>query len=98
MTPVTITEVILTPDGRKACIRVHPQGTAKQATDALEVIEKAKGFIRQEVAARVDVFRVPDLRFEADANPQLLEKAEDLLRRARKGRPRDASPEEKNRP
>jgi ribosome-binding factor A len=91
MTPVVITEVILTPDGRKARVRLYVEGSAEQADQTLQIIEKAKGYIRHVVAERVDVFRAPDLRFEADLSPHLREKAEDLLRRVRKGRPRDTS-------
>jgi ribosome-binding factor A len=94
MTPVAITEVILTPDGRKARIRLFVQGTAKEADRTLQIIEKAKGYIRHVVAERVDVFRAPDLRFEADLSPDLREKADDLLRRVRKGRPRDSAASE----
>jgi ribosome-binding factor A len=89
MTPVAVTEVILAPDGRKARVRLHAEGSAEQAARTLEVIETAKGYIRRLAAERVDVYRAPDLRFEADVSPQLAEKAGDILRRVRKGRPRD---------
>jgi ribosome-binding factor A len=96
MTPVAITEVILTPDGRKARVRLYAQGTEAEAGQTLQIIEKAKGYIRHTVAERVDVFRVPDLRFEADLSPHLRERATTLLRRIRKGRPRDSQDAEKN--
>ena len=94
--PVAITEVILTPDGRKARIRLSIQGPPVDASKTLEIIEKAKGYIRHVVAERVEVFRVPDLRFEADLSPDLKHRADDLMRRIRKGRPRDPQPTEKN--
>jgi ribosome-binding factor A len=88
--------VILTPDGRKARIRLHAQGSEAEARQTLQIIEKAKGYIRHTIAGRVDVFRVPDLRFEADLSPHLRDRAATLLRRIRKGRPRDPQPAEKN--
>jgi ribosome-binding factor A len=96
LTPVAVTEVILTPDGRKARIRLHVEGSETQAAQTLKIIENAKSYIRHLVAERVDVFRTPDLRFEADLSPHLAEKAEGLLRRMRRGRPRSGASNENN--
>jgi ribosome-binding factor A len=95
LTAVAITEVILTPDGRKARIRLHVDGSEAEVAETLQIIEKAKGYIRHVVAERVDVFRAPDLRFEPDLSPHLAERAEIVLRRLRKGRPRPEDTGEK---
>lgn len=87
---VAVTEVLLSPDGKKAHVRVAIGGSPERQKDCLEAIEKAKGYLRVLLADRVNVFRMPDLRFDADLPPDLRVKASDLLKRIRKGRPRDA--------
>lgn len=87
---VAVTEVLLSPDGKKAHVRVAIGGDPERQKECLEAIEKAKGYLRVQLADRVDVFRMPDIRFDADLPPALRAKASELLKRIRKGRPRDA--------
>lgn len=87
---VAVTEVLLSPDGKKAHVRMAISGAPDRQKECLEAIEKAKGYLRVQLADRVDVYRMPDLRFDADLSPELRAKAGDLLKRIRKGRPRDA--------
>ena len=56
---------------------------------ALKALEKAKGFLRRQLSLRLDLFRVPDLHFEADIGTQIGDRMDFLFRRIRKGRPRD---------
>ena len=88
MTPVSVTEVLLTPDLKKAHIRLAMAGEPEAQEKCLEAIEKAKGYIRYILGERIDIYRLPDLRFDPDISPWLRPKAEKLLRRVRKGRPR----------
>lgn len=87
---VAVTEVLLSPDGKKAHVRIAIGGSPAQQKECLEAIEKAKGFLRVQLADRVDVFRMPDLRFDADLPAALRARVPELLKRIRKGRPRDA--------
>jgi ribosome-binding factor A len=96
LTAVAVTEVILAPGGRKASIRLWVDGSEEEAVRTLSIIENAKGHIRHVVAERLDIFRAPDLRFEADLSPRLRPRVEPLLRRLRKTRARAPDPAEKN--
>ncbi|MDX2179659.1 MAG: ribosome-binding factor A [Bryobacteraceae bacterium] len=82
--PVDIPAIELAPDGRRAIVRV-------EASDpqSLTALEGARGYLRRELAARLDLFRVPDLKFEAASEIASPERIAELLKRARRGRPRD---------
>lgn len=93
---VVVTDVQISPNKRKAIIRfaVAPEGDCKAAQTALE---HAKAFLRRELAARLAMYRIPDLYFETDSTAMLGDRLQHLLKRIRKGRPRDvpAEPEKK---
>jgi len=89
--PVDIPAIELAPDGRKAIVRV-------EASDpqSLEALEHARGFLRRELAARLDLFRVPDLKFESATQISSPARVAELLKRARRGRPRDEASAQKS--
>ncbi|MBM3740464.1 MAG: 30S ribosome-binding factor RbfA [Acidobacteria bacterium] len=87
---VAVTEVLLSKDGKKAHVRLAIDASADQQAECLKAIENAKGYLKHQLSERVDVFRMPDLRFDADLPAALRLKSEALLRRVRKGRPRNA--------
>ena len=86
---VTVTDVWVSPDRKKARVRVAmpPEDDVRAA--ALEALEHAKGFLKREVTLRLQMFRCPDLHFEADVSPGLAARLEHLMKRVKKGRPRD---------
>ena len=84
-----VTEVILSPDGRKAMVRLAARELAGEARESLEALARATGHIRHLLADRLDLFRVPEIQFEADADAGSAERVRSLLRRVRKGRARD---------
>jgi ribosome-binding factor A len=86
---VAVTEVLLSPDGKKAHVRIAIEGNPDRQKECLQAIEKAKGYLRVQLADRVDVFRMPDIRFDTDLPAGLRERAGELLKRIRRGRPRD---------
>jgi len=88
-----VAEVMISPDGRQAMVRLILTGDANSQKQTLEALESAKGFIRSELAQRVEIFRVPDLRFEAAVQAALGSRVPHLLKRMRRGRPRDPQPE-----
>jgi ribosome-binding factor A len=88
ITTVSVTEVLVSPDHRKAHIRLAVTGSPDEQQNCLQAIEKAKGYIKHLLAERVDIYRLPDLYFDSDLAPGIREKAPALLRRIRKGRPR----------
>ena len=86
---VTVTEVLVTPDRKKAVVRLNIADP--DATDgALAALSSAKGFLRKQLANRLDFRNTPELSFESDKEVPST-KVESLLKRIRKGRPRDAS-------
>jgi ribosome-binding factor A len=90
-----VTEVLITPDGKHARVRLNLNGDRAWQEQSLEALEHAKGFIKKELAHRLDLFRLPDLRFEAAFSPEAPERVGQLLKRVRRGRPRDEESEKK---
>ena len=84
---VDITEVLITPDMRRAQIRVHFGGGTHARQEAMTALNGARSFLRRELATRLRLFRVPELHFEADASISDSRRLEKLLKRTRKGRP-----------
>jgi ribosome-binding factor A len=90
---LTVTEVLLSPDGKKASVRVRIEGDEARQTQALEALSAAKGFLKHQLVQRVTLFRVPELKFEADLTPALAVRMDSLMKRVRRGRPKDAAAE-----
>ena len=86
---VTVTEVLLSPDRKKAQVRLAmpPDDVVRKA--AIEALENAKGFLKRELVLRLQLFKVPDLHFEAAMDSGLTSRMEHLLKRVKKGRPRE---------
>jgi len=80
--------VLISPDGRSARARLILPGGAESQKETLSALDRAKGFIRFELALRVDMFRLPDIRFEAAIEADLGSRIPHLLKRMRRGRPR----------
>ena len=84
----TVTDVQVTPDKRHAFVRVGiAEGSDPQGT--LAALEHAANFLRRELAIRLGLFRVPELHFESDVATELGGRMEHLLKRIKKGRPRE---------
>ena len=84
----TVTTLEVSPDKRHALVRIRVDegGDVEQALAALE---HASPYLRREVARRLELFRVPELHFEADIATELGPRMDHLLKRIKKGRPRD---------
>jgi ribosome-binding factor A len=91
-----VAEVLLTPDGKHARVRLNLNGDRAWQEQTLDALDHAKGYIRKELARRLDVFRLPDIRFEAALSAELPERVDSILKRVRRGRPRDEQPEKKS--
>jgi ribosome-binding factor A len=85
---VAVTEVLVAPDARKAQVRVRLEGSPDEQREAISALERARHFLRHQLAERLQLFKTPDLHFEADLAPDLGLKASHLLKRIRKGRPK----------
>jgi ribosome-binding factor A len=84
---VNVTSTEVSSDMRVAHIKVAIE--AGQERKALEALEHARGFLKHELAARLNLRRVPDLHFSADTHPDAESRIEFLLRRAKRTRARE---------
>ncbi len=88
---VAVTDVHISPDKRHAHVRIGiPEGG--DSVQALMALDHAKNFLRSELGKRLEMYRIPDLHFQADALAESGPRLEHLLKRIKKGRPRDAEP------
>lgn len=86
---IAVTEVLISPDSRHALVRLHLTGSAEEQNATLAALDHARRFLRREVGQRLELFKTPDLHFEADLPAELGSHVEQLLRRVKRGRPRE---------
>lgn len=87
---VVVTEVLVSPDKRHAQVRLHFNGTGKeQQEETISALDGARYFLRRQLAERLNLFRVPELHFEPDVSSSENSRMDHILRRIRRGRPRD---------
>jgi ribosome-binding factor A len=84
----TVTGIDVSPDKRHALVRVRVDHDA-DAQQAIAALEHAATFLRREVARRLALFRVPELHFQADIATELGGRMDQILKRIKKGRPRE---------
>lgn len=63
---VTVTDVKVSPDLRYADIYITKLGSEEELRQALEGLTAASGYLRRELASRIDLRFVPELRFHLD--------------------------------
>ncbi len=63
---VTVTDVKVSPDLHYADIYITRLGTEEELREALEGLTAASGYLRRELASRIDLRFVPELRFHLD--------------------------------
>ena len=84
---VNVTTADVSSDMRTAHVKVAiATGEEKKALAALE---HAKGFLKHELASRLNLRRIPDLHFSADTHPEAESRIDFLLRRARRSRAKE---------
>ena len=85
-----VTEVLIAPDMRHAQVRLHfGSNSAAEQQETIRALEGARHFLRRQLAERLSLFRLPELHFEADVTSFDNGRMEHLLKRVRRGRPRD---------
>lgn len=85
--PISVTSAHVSQDMRHAHVKVAVDGGKDRK--ALEALEHARNFLRHEIAARLNLRRVPDLHFSIDSHPDADNRIEFLLRRARRSKARE---------
>ena len=85
---VAVTDVHVSPDFRKAHVRLALQGTPEEQAASLAGVNHAKQFLRHQLAERLQLFHTPELEFEPAIPASLGAKASQILKRIRRGRPK----------
>jgi ribosome-binding factor A len=80
---VTITGVEVSDDLRRAKVFYSVLGTETDRRDAAAGLHSAKGFIKRELAARLQLKFMPEIGFEYDESLEYGDRIERLIRRAR---------------
>lgn len=86
---VEVPAIELSPDGKRAVVRIVVNGGGTRLTETLAALDHARSFLKRELAESLDLYRVPELYFESAAQAGPPDKIEFLLRRIKRGRPRD---------
>jgi len=86
---VEVTDVQVAPDMKKVAVNVHIPSQGEDAEKIIEVLKTAKGFLRKELAARLDLFYTPEIYFNSAMNLGSRERVQNILKRIKRGRPKD---------
>jgi ribosome-binding factor A len=86
-----VSEVLISPDAKQARVRVILTGDARKQQETIEALNHARSYLKIQLGQRLDVYRIPELHFEAAIDADLGGRINHLLRRVKKGRPRDES-------
>jgi ribosome-binding factor A len=84
---VNVTAAEVSPDMRVAHVKYSAEKGAEKA--AQTALEHARGFLKHELANRLNLRRVPDLHFASDTHPDAESRIDFLLRRTKKMKSRD---------
>ena len=76
---VTVTEVEVSQDLHYAKVWLSVMGSDEEVETALEVLDKARGFLRKELGNRVRLRYTPEIRIFLDRGPVLSERVQGLL-------------------
>ena len=79
----SVTEVLLSPDGKSARVFIHVDGDEEEGAQSVRAIEAAKGYIRHELLERMGVRHVPELNFVLDRSQEIGARIDELLGRTR---------------
>ena len=77
---VSVSSVEVTSDLSLARVYVHVGGDDQERVDALHGLEAASSFIRRELAAVLQVRRIPELRFLEDTTLAKADRIEEILK------------------
>jgi ribosome-binding factor A len=82
LTDVSVTSADVSPDMRHAHVKIAVDTDSERAVMA--GLEHAKSFLKHELAARLNLRRIPDLHFAVDSHPDADSRIEFLIRRAKR--------------
>jgi ribosome-binding factor A len=76
---ITVTGVEVTNDLSQAKVYISVMGSEEQKQNSLKALEKAQGFLRSEIGARIQMRHVPELLFKLDQSIEYGNKIEQLI-------------------
>ena len=76
---ITVTEVEIDSELQYAKIYVNALGDESRQDEVMSALERAKGFLRREVAHRVRLRKAPDLSFHWDERLEKVERINEIL-------------------
>lgn len=88
ITQVEVIEVVVSPDMRRADVLVALPTAESERLSALQGLEAARHFLRRNLMQRMDLYRMPELRFRPGVVATGDAPIDRLLRRVRRGRPK----------
>ena len=89
---VNVTDVTVDREFTYADVYVSAVEGVSRSKEILEGLEHASGFLRHELAARVDLRTFPKLRFHWDPTPENADHIEKVLRSLQENQATDAKP------
>jgi ribosome-binding factor A len=81
---VDVNDVQVAPNLRHAHVRVALSGDEREQRAALQALDHARHYLRNELARRLNLRKVPELHFEPGPGLDVTERVELLLKRAKK--------------
>lgn len=91
---ITITDVRLDREIEHAYIYVNALGEEEREYEVMDGLDKAQGFLRRELAARLSLRRMPQLHFQWDPIPSHAQHMEELLDSLKAERDQDGDVDE----
>jgi ribosome-binding factor A len=86
---VSVTDVVVTNDLSSARIYVSILPTGEERERTLKTLQSAANFVRHELAPKLGLREVPELRFELDTSIERGARVEELLKKIERGEPVD---------
>lgn len=78
----TVSEVKISPDLSNAKVYVSFLGPKKDSS--IEALRRCKGYIKRELAHRINIRKIPDLEFVVDDSLEKAQHIEDIISRNKK--------------
>jgi ribosome-binding factor A len=80
----TVTEIVLSPDGKGARVFLQVAGDERESRETVKAINAAKGYIRHELMERLGRRHLPDLFFILDTSQEYGARIDEILGRIKK--------------
>lgn len=80
----TVTEIVLTPDGKSARVFLDVEGDERESRETMKAVRAATGYIRHELLERLGVRHVPELNFILDRSQEYGARIDEILGRIKR--------------